>query len=362
MKLELARFIDNNPDWEEKLSAPPYCIKITRKGSYVHFKYNQLQSDFTNPIVRECRGLILKEPLLCEVCVPFFKFGNYGESYADKIDWDTALVQEKVDGTLINLWFDDGEWHISTNGCIDAADATLGKDSEYQNYAELFYAALATTNIDFDKLRPKVTYMFEVVSPYNRVIIPYKRTQLYHLGSRSLVKNEEFDIDIGVRKPSMYSIFNLNDCILSAEKLGMSGEGYVVVDASWNRIKVKSPEYIKMAHLHNNGAINYPRMLEIIKDGEREEFCSYFEEYEVSFDKLTKKCEGFVRAMNRWKCKALTDFDLDTVPRKEFAEFAKGSPCPQFLFLWFDDHNYDVEEWLWSHSGKEIWELVRRYG
>ena len=74
-KLKLIEFIKENEDWREKLSGEPYFIKITAEGKYTIFKYNQLNSDFNNEIVRECRGLILDDEFN-PVCVPFFKFGN----------------------------------------------------------------------------------------------------------------------------------------------------------------------------------------------------------------------------------------------------------------------------------------------
>jgi len=31
--------------------------------------------------------------------------------YADTIDWSAARVQEKVDGSLIKVWYYNGEWN-----------------------------------------------------------------------------------------------------------------------------------------------------------------------------------------------------------------------------------------------------------
>jgi hypothetical protein len=103
-------FIREHSDWEELLSAAPYHIKIKRTDGYVIFSYG-IEADFRIDVVRECRGIILDEKNGYKpVCVPFFKFGNYGEPYADEIDWDTARVQEKIDGSLIKVWHHKGQW------------------------------------------------------------------------------------------------------------------------------------------------------------------------------------------------------------------------------------------------------------
>ena len=138
--IELQKFIINHKNWEEELQAEPYCIKITRDGPYIMFKYNQIESDFSNPLVRECRGIILKEGTFEVVCHAFDKFGNYGESYAPEIDWETAVVQEKCDGSLIKIWYDDDDWHISTNGTIDAFKAFT--DGGERSFGDLVIEAM----------------------------------------------------------------------------------------------------------------------------------------------------------------------------------------------------------------------------
>ncbi|MCL2855173.1 MAG: hypothetical protein FWE21_06095 [Defluviitaleaceae bacterium] len=82
--LKLHEFITSNPDWEARLAGLPYHILIKRKDDFVLFKYvlrgTDGSSDLNIPMVRECLGIILDEnDGYRPVCVPFFKFGNYGE-------------------------------------------------------------------------------------------------------------------------------------------------------------------------------------------------------------------------------------------------------------------------------------------
>ena len=124
-KLEIVDFIKNNPDWETKLQEKPYCITISRDKMFglnlIMFKYNQIDSDFNVELVCEARGLILNEDTLEPVTVPFFKFGNAGEGWVKDIDWKTASVQEKIDGSLIKVVRIGNNLLISTNGTIDAS-------------------------------------------------------------------------------------------------------------------------------------------------------------------------------------------------------------------------------------------------
>ena len=133
--LKVIEFINEHPtNWRELLSEKPYSISAKDNTPYTILSYSQIHSDFKLEICRECRGLIIKkvgdtyEP----VCVPFFKFGNYGEGYCPEIDWESARIQEKVDGSICKMWFDEVSWHISTNNVIDAYKAQIyGSDLSF---------------------------------------------------------------------------------------------------------------------------------------------------------------------------------------------------------------------------------------
>ena len=58
---ELGLFCATHDNWAELLIQEPYNLKISEDGPYVLFKYNQLSSDFSNPIVREARGIIFRK-------------------------------------------------------------------------------------------------------------------------------------------------------------------------------------------------------------------------------------------------------------------------------------------------------------
>ena len=182
--LKLWAFIHDNADWEEQLSNAPYHIKMKRSDGFIILFYG-IEADFKFDIVRECRGIILDETNGYQpVCVPFFKFGNYGESYADDIDWNTAKVQEKIDGSMIKVWHYKGEWRISTNNTINAESART--DNNEDTFLNIFHQAWAYTGKQFNELNPDYTYMFELVSPQTRVVIPYAETKLYHTGTHDI--------------------------------------------------------------------------------------------------------------------------------------------------------------------------------
>ena len=100
--------------------AAQHAIKAVRHPAFpslVLLKYNQIASDMSVPLVQECRGIILDEADGWRVVSRAYgKFFNYGEPGAAEIDWATARVQEKVDGSLCTVYEYAGNWHVATTG------------------------------------------------------------------------------------------------------------------------------------------------------------------------------------------------------------------------------------------------------
>ncbi len=358
--LKLLEFINQNPwNWEQKLSEKPYCLTIKRKNEFISFNYNQIDSDFYNPIVRECRGLIL-DTGFNPVCVPFFKFGNYGEGYADGIDWSTARVQSKIDGSLIKVWYDyeNEGWRISTNATIDAFDAPLGSDiCEYKNFGELFLNTAAYQGVRFSNLNKDFTYMFELVSPWNKVVVYHPKAKIYHIGTRNNKTLEEIDIDIGVEKPTEYPLKSLEECIEAAKNLPFNEEGYVVVDANWNRVKIKSPAYVAAHHLRNNGVITKSRIIALLRTGEEDEFLNYYPEFKEIIIEIKDEIKTFCDDMN-WALKKALNRKFED--RKRFAEFALSTKCSHIFFNWLYGKIKKPDEWLWKQPDDKIVEWIER--
>ncbi len=301
----LLNFLGNKPfeQVKEELSKKPYCIDFDETLEHYLMKYNMINSDMSNPIVQLCRGIIFEKNTNRPVCIPFYKFFNYGENLADKVDWNNARVQKKIDGSIVKFWYDHKNcvWRISTNGKINANECQV-KDFDF-TFEKLFKNAITEyfekiekicnsyIGLDFDNFidnifKKNYTYLFELVSPYNRIVINYPETKIYHIGTRSNVTFEELDVDIGIEKPKEYPLKSLDDCIKAASILKEDKEGYVVVDKDWSRIKIKSPLYIQFHHQINNGAVTKRRLIEMIQENIIDDFIGMFPEFGDDIDKI----------------------------------------------------------------------------
>ena len=365
MKLQLLDFIKQNKEnWKEVLKKPPYSLIVKEDDDYILLKYNQLESDLSNSIVQECRGIILRKSDLKVVCFPFTKFFNYHEPNAANIDWDGARVLDKIDGSLTKLWFDNGYWHWSTNGNIDADKTEFAINDlsqmycPYKTFGELIRTAVNYKDLDFNNLNKNFTYMFELVSLYTKIVIPYSETKLYHLATRDNTTFEELETDIGVEKPKSYDISTVDDCVVAAEKLSSDYEGFVVVDKNYHRIKIKNPKYLMMHRMASNNSLSIKNILEMIKINECSEFLSYFPEYKNAFNIVDQILKKYYFEMN----KEYSEFKEQSLflSRKEIAEkINNDAKWKDYLFGAIYKNETDAEKYLFEMKGDRLLNLVR---
>ena len=356
--LNLQTFIRENENWRELISEKPYCIKVTEKEGLVCFKYSQIDSDFNEPLVRECRGIILEKDTWNVVAYAFNKFFNFGESYADEIDWASARVLEKVDGSLIKVYYYNG-WRVGTNSTIDADDAKL-LAPPYETFMDLFSAAADICGLDYNKLDPHYTYIFELRSPYNKVVVPYEDIRIIHIGTRNNITCEEVEVDIGIEKPKQYMLSSLDDCIAMAATFDFTKEGFVVVDKDYHRVKVKSEDYVRVHRLANNGSITLERAIDLIRMNELEEFLVYCPQYTGFINDVCHRFNKFYSDIYFNVNMALIE-KMDCETRKDFAAVAKTFKYPMVWFKVYDTKSFDIDAWINSLTTAKLATYLEKY-
>ena len=362
--MEVLDFINTHADWEEILTRPPYCIKVKRDGDYILLKYNQLSSDFSFEIVRECRGSIFYQEqngkYIC-VCRAFDKFGNYGESYVKDIDWNSAVVEEKVDGSLVKVWYHNNQWHVSTNGTIDAYKAEVA-DNEV-TFGNLFDESLSFMKDAYlNELNKNMTYMFELVSPISKVTIYYPKTKLYYLGQRDMKTmieyknlNSEFHSSYFVDYPKVYKLNSLAGCLEYLKTMTKDEEGFVIRDKNFNRMKLKSPEYLLAFHLNNNGAITTRRIINMIKNEQIDDFLAYCPEYK---DRVEKVINAIIKVSMQLELSWDEASIFSCCKRKEFAKCIKDFQNKDFIFLRYDNPKLTAMDYIMKKPTKQIKKMI----
>ncbi len=264
------------------------AIKSSRHPEFANLvllKYNQIDSPFADPIVRQCRGVILDESDNWRIVSRAFdKFFNHGEGHAAPIDWPTARVQEKVDGSLCVLYWYAGQWRVATSGMPHAGGQVNGMGF---TFADLFWRTFKTMGLSLPSDQD-LCFSFELTSPWNRVVVQHSDERVILLAVRNRetgqeTKPEAFaDLYPVVKSYPLQSIADIEATFAAMNPLAQ--EGYVIVDAEFNRIKVKHPGYVAIHHARDG--FGPRRMLEIVRSGETSELLTAFPEWRGEFERV----------------------------------------------------------------------------
>lgn len=364
-ELEVLKLINQNSNWEDILSSSPYNLIIKQKGDFVLLKYSSIEpkSDMSNPIVQECRGLILKKDffeLTSNPSIPqykvasmrFTKFFNYGQEEAAILEFPCE-ASEKIDGSLIGVWYDNNTgWHVSTSGNIDAEDAPIDT-GEYKSYRDIFN--LAWDDNFFDMLSKDCTYMFELVSPFTKLVVPYKETKLYLLAIRNNITLEEFDrsyLSIIAKQlfgdkisvPKSYMCKNIEEIQNAVNELTDNDEnfeGFVLCDKNFNRIKLKSAIYTNLFFIRGEGVFSNKKILKLIMDEQDDDVIAYFPEYKEQFDRIRRGLSLFITHLKSLLSDGEKLYKLD---KKEFADNIKIYKYKDILFKAYGSGYWNLKE------------------
>lgn len=363
MELEVQKFLRNDGTLDEL--EQKYAIANKRHCKFnniVLLKYNQIESPFSEQIVRECRGIILNENDNWHVVGRAFdKFFNSQQPFAADIVWETARVQEKLDGSMCLLYHYvhpgtnptwEESWHVATTG---SPDATGNVNSHGITFAKLFWEIYKLCGYGYN-LHPDLCYIFELTSPYNRVVIPHQTSDLTLLAVRSKVSGREIPVNLFKDKFKVVKAYPLKDIesiIASFPPTGCESEGYVVVDMWFNRIKVKNPVYVALHHMRDS--FSFKTATDIVRKNETSELISYFPEFKVELDKIQEKYNLLVQNLEESynNIKHLES-------QKEFALEAIKTRCSAALFDLRKGKVSNIKEYLSNMPLNSLVEILQK--
>ena len=252
----------------DSLKEKPFFLAINEypEEGLVTLNYNQIDSPKNDPIIKECRGLILDSKNNWNVVARSFdRFFNFGEcqKYSPELyPVSDAIVMEKLDGTLITAYWFNGKWNISTRKMAFAEGGTKF-DSTYK---ELFDKTVDLSLLDDWIALRGTSIVFELTSPENRIVTPYSEYKSYLLAARDEDGNfynfdhlKQMAKILKVDMPKLYSLNSIEEVIRSSKELPAIEEGYVCVwPDHYNdhyRLKIKNPSYMAIANLRCNGEL-----------------------------------------------------------------------------------------------------------
>ena len=195
------------------------------------------------PETLACRGLILSHQGDL-VARPWPKFFNLGEPGFEPhtLPAEVPEVSDKHDGSLIIVFFNPltARWQAATRRSFDNTQTAFA-----QQWLDRHQPRWPTDH----------TYLFELVAPWNRVVLPYDKADMILLGRVHTATGQ----DCSYKEAARFALNNnltpirsrdtpLSDLNL-ADPAVRNAEGYVARFSSGLRIKLKYAEYLRLHKL-----------------------------------------------------------------------------------------------------------------
>ena len=184
--------------------------------------------------------------------------------------------------------------------------------------------------------------MFELVTKQNIIVTHYENEAVYLVGARNLKTLKEISgkalddmaVLLGVLRPKRFSAKNTEECRMLFKSFREDEEGLVLVDAGFNRVKIKQDSYIKLSRikmLNKQDLFNYILGKEVIDA----EYLARLPEVQEEISLMRKQWESVLS-------KAVSTFQHiknRSSTRKEFALEALKYPYSNMLFAMLDSKN-----------------------
>jgi len=229
-------------------------------------------------------------------------------------------------------------------------------DGQYPTFRSLIEAALNYDNFEVPDFSEGWTLLFELTSPYNRVVLNYPAPRLYLLGARKTVfpynelgPEEAREVfSLGFETPKKYSSAGQGalEEFLKADLDDGSHEGVVVCDRNFNRVKMKVDSYLALHRLKDgDGQMSTKRLWECIQEGVDDDVVGQWPEYAEMVGRMRSSITDFKSKM---KGGLIYFMDLisnskgteEKARKKEYARVlmeSKYKPVSSVFFRVYDD-------------------------
>lgn len=370
MQLETQKYLRSkggDPVWAVSTLANALSIKVTFHSNepLVILNYNHIDSPKLHPIVRECRGLTLELGTWQIVARALSRFFNAGECLDEErlFDWSIFSCQEKLDGSLMLMYWYNGAWRTNTRGSF--ADGEINPKTPIgKTWSELFFQAINKPYLK--QLDKGCTYVFEFCSPYNKIIRRYDDIMLYLL--TVIVNNEPYELissechaiasGLKVLRPRTYDLNSFGDIRRWLASIDdATFEGVVVRDKHCRRLKIKNSRYVELHRIRgeHGDLFNPKRLMPFLLSDKPSDLKQLLEVFPETLPAVNQ-CNAVLEAA-KLKLLSVWREAKQIVSQKEFALYVLQRTQLHSILFEARKHGQDPEK-IWKDSGEFLYKTL----
>jgi len=215
-------------------------------------------------------------------------------------------AEEIIDGTMINLFYDDDHWEISSKSLIGANCRFFinGNAKEKETFRSMFFEVCKEIAFDYTTLPKENCYSFVFQHPANRIVVPINKMKLYLIAAYSIdnytiSKINDFITDGPILRPKKYNFTSYDD--LESLIMFMNDDykepGIMIYHESGERTKIRNPNYEFVRGLRGNQPKLQYHYLELRQSGKVKPYLHYYPEALTEFTKFKQQIHTFTEKL-----------------------------------------------------------------
>jgi RNA ligase len=315
--------------------------------------------NYWDEVTKRCRGLVLDHNNDEIVAIPFPKFFNIEENRHKPTD--DFEVYDKVDGSLIILFYYKHRWVVASKGSFTSDHAWKAWE-----LIDKYYDLNGLTDLNY-------TYLLEVIWPGNRIVVNYGDYEgLVLLNAINSDNLEELSYNIlkNLSRSTGFDLvkrYNFKDYQNIQELNWENHEGFVICFSNGDRCKIKFEDYKRLHKVLTN--LNEQDIWEQLKfnDGELgEDFLALIPD--ELYPKVKEIASNLCAEINQYEVATISVFKgLEHInDRKEFALKVKEADKLYTNYHEQWKETYIVKSALfamydgkWERAQKIMWDKVK---
>ena len=246
------------------------------------------------------------------------------EAFLNKVAWGDMVIEQCIDGTLLNLFYHDGQWRVSTKFCIDAAQSKFKSNLSFRQMLD------QAVNINDLNLDPKFSYSILLCHVENRIVSPVEVNKVFHIESVNIITGTKAYQEIGLPSASILQCDGIAQLKINSKSrldeyvsnLPWSNPGVMLYSYDRRyRCKITNPNYKLVKDLTDNQPNISYLVLETIlnndKDNKWGSLVKYYPEYVPIQVAMVEKYITYINTLHDYymKCKVNVNREFIELPK-----------------------------------------------
>ncbi len=338
-------------------------LNAKKHGDLIIVKYDKDHKFSKEEYIRCSRGIII-DTNTKKIINASFEGGLDFDEFKNKVNYKDVVIEKAIDGTMLNLYYYNDKWNISTKFSTNAFESKFRSN---KTFGQLLSEVV---DIDTLKLDNKFSYSLLLQHIDNRIVSPITENKVFHLESVNIITGEKVFQEIGLPtidvlyfngyKDNQINFKSYDELVSYVNNLDWTIPGIMLYssDRKW-RCKLNNPNYDNVAKLLNNQInISYFALDTFINPNKFEtwnELIKFYPEYEPKYSDISNKYNEYLDKLLDYyiRCKVK--------PEREYIDLPK-----QFKKSLLEVHNkYKSERSIGNHGYKinrnEIDLILRKF-